>query len=93
MANNRMWLRCRTCGNIFFMGKSYQDGYYTLDDYYDGKSFLKAYNDFLDKHAYCNEELNEKEIKYIDTPFKKVDSYENRFEICYEIEDKKVEEK
>ena len=100
MANNRMYLRCRTCGNIFFLGKCFGEGYYTSNIYYDGKThyvkdvddngtpdaFLDAYNEFLDKHAYCTEPLNESEIRYIDTPFKKEDSYYQRFEICYEID-------
>ncbi len=94
MANNLMFIRCRTCGSILMIGKSYQGGYYTTDDYYGDKTFLEAYNDFLDKHAYCIEDLNQKDINYINklgTPkFYPVGNYENRFEICYEIKEKEI---
>ena len=85
MANNRIYLRCRTCGNILFLGKCYSDGYYYTN--YHNSDLETELNDFYTKHAFCNEPLNKDDIKYIDTPFKKTDSYYNRFEIAYEIED------
>ena len=87
MANNRMYLRCRTCGDIFFLGKTYDLGYYTLDDYYENKSLIDSLNDFYDEHNFCIKEINEKYIDYAEPKFKPNDNvyFENQFEICYEF--------
>lgn len=101
MANNRMYLRCRTCGDCFFLGKCFLDGYYTRNIYYDGEShpiiddpmpngkpdaFLDAYNQFLDEHTYC---CKEPEInEYFEPKFKPPEKgvdTENQFEIAYEF--------
>lgn len=88
MANNRIFLRCRKCGSILFLGKCYERGYFYEN--YHNSNLETELNDFYEKHAYCQEPLNESDIKYIDTKFKPEDSYYNRFEIAYEVEkDKK----
>ena len=93
MANNRIYLRCRTCGKALFLGKCYLDGYY-YGSYANHQDCLEdELNDFYEKHKFCNEPLAEDDIKFLDTPFKKVDSYYNRFEIAYEFEDNQEENK
>lgn len=37
MANNRMYLRCTKCGKGFFLGKTFCNGYYTSNHFYDHK--------------------------------------------------------
>lgn len=86
MANNRMYLRCRKCGEILFLGKCYLDGYFY--GHYDGESLEQKLNDFYNKHDFCDAPLNKEEIKSLDTPFKQKDSFYNRYEIAYEFEDK-----
>ena len=97
MANNRMYLRCRTCGDTLFLGKTFGGGYYTSNIYYDGKphklidndegepdAFLGAFNKFLEKHAFCIEGPNDDEG--VEPKFTPKDVRpENRFEIGYEF--------
>lgn len=54
MANNRIYLKCKACGETFYLGKHYGAGWY-YDNYYPEKGSLeKQLNDFYDKHCYCN---------------------------------------
>jgi hypothetical protein len=47
MANNRMYMKCNSCGETFFLAKSMGEGFYTW-------SFnVNDFNKFLEKHAYC----------------------------------------
>lgn len=98
MANNRMYLRCKTCGEGFFMGKCFGGAYFTSNGYYqqdmrlsapeEPDAFLDAYNKFLDEHAFCEKELNKGDIEYLEPKFKPSNDdlhYENGFEIAYEI--------
>lgn len=58
MANNRMYLRCTKCGKGFFLGKTFLDGYYTSNHFYDGKchklSDLADGTDNGDDNAFLN---------------------------------------
>ena len=50
MANNRMYIKCKKDGAVFFLAKYYPtSGYYTDKDYFDG-DFIDSFNDWLDKH-------------------------------------------
>ena len=51
MANNRAYMRCRRCGAVLFIGKSYLRGFY----YTEGKpgELAEAMNRFYDEHNYC----------------------------------------
>lgn len=51
MANNRIYLRCKGCGDVLFLGKTFLDGYYW--DPYGGKPLEDRLNEFYDKHNYC----------------------------------------
>ena len=79
MANNRMYIRCRVCGEVIMIGKCYGDGYYTLD-----KNLNKVLDKFFDEHTYCSKEVNKEGItepKFIE---KERVHMENGFEIAYE---------
>jgi hypothetical protein len=52
MANNRIYLRCRGCGDVLYMGKSFLEGFYYLS--YDGIPLERKLNDFYDEHNYCD---------------------------------------
>ena len=56
MANNRMYLRCKACGETFFLGKRFGGGYY-IGQYekYKGVSLMDRLNKFYDDHEYCGE--------------------------------------
>ena len=56
MANNRIYLRCKACGEEFFLGKRFSDGYYISEypDFYE-KPFMDRMNDFYEKHNHRNE--------------------------------------
>lgn len=57
MANNRMYLECKGCGEKFFIGKRFGDAYY-ISEYpqvYD-KPFKTRLNDFYENHFYCKGE-------------------------------------
>ena len=86
MANNRMYLRCKKCGEVLFLGKTFLDGYYTLNEYYENnKDLTEAFNEFCDNHKWCNKEYNEKLNGGYEPKFKEQEfDEENSFEICYE---------
>lgn len=61
MANNRMYLTCRGCGEGFFLGKIMSSGYYQhMDD------FQEKLNVFFDKHHCCGDVHyeNQYELRY-----------------------------
>lgn len=83
MANNRMYLRCKKCGETLFLGKTFLDGYYTDNDFYENGSLLNSLNIFYDNHKWCDKQY--KEEKFYEPKFKETDfNEENSFEICYE---------
>lgn len=84
MANNRMYLRCKHCGEILFLGKTYSSGYYY--DNYNKESLEIKLNNFYDKHNFCQNELCQNDIKYCDTPLGYDGHNDNIFEIAYEFE-------
>ena len=50
MANNRIYLRCRGCGAVLYLGKSFLRGYY----YAPNETPLEQrLNEFYDRHNYC----------------------------------------
>lgn len=69
MADNRMYLHCKACGEDFFLGKHYSDGWFCLNYRPEEGSFLERLNAFYDKHCYCNGyPLECFEIQYEDAP-------------------------
>lgn len=62
MANNRIYMRCRSCGETLFLGKGYLDGYSYQN--YHGKTLERELNDFYGSHAYCEKEKVTKDVPY-----------------------------
>lgn len=79
MADNRIYLRCKNCGEAFFLGKRLGDGYYTQNFYYTDGSMLKCLNKFYEKHQWENTDRTDK----------RTDRWESLdcFEIVYEMDD------
>lgn len=83
MANNRIYLRCKQCGDTLYLGKTFDSTYYYRD--YDEKNLVNKLNDFYVEHSYCMDDLknnifepklNEEKDRY---------SYDNQYDICYEF--------
>lgn len=104
MANNRIYLRCKTCGDCLFMGKSF-GGPYAQDNVYFAKdnritapnepdAFLDALNEFYEKHCWCEEEPSKIYKDYCEPKWHKREpkNYENRFEIAYEFYDGDIDD-
>lgn len=53
MANNRIYLRCKSCGEEFFLGKRLTDGYWLCNYHEERGSIMDQLNEFYDKHTYC----------------------------------------
>ena len=70
MANNRMYLRCKGCGETFFLGKRFGGGYFIQQyEEYKGVPLMDRLNEFYDVHEWCgNEGLDCFELIYEDTP-------------------------
>lgn len=51
MANDRMYLKCKGCGEEFCLGKTYLDGYFI----YNEDTFGQKLQEFYDRHKYCVE--------------------------------------
>jgi len=51
MANNRMYLKCKGCGEKFCFAK-----YYPSTKWYIRQDDNKEFNEWLDKHTYCGME-------------------------------------
>lgn len=81
MANNRMYLRCKNCGDILLLGTTMSNGYATCD-----KEIYYKLNNFYDEHNFCDKIKNTDEILYCDTPLGEYNHNDNIFEIAYEIE-------
>ena len=81
MANNRMYIRCKQCGEILFIGKTMSNGYYLSNE-----NICNDLNCFYSQHNWCSKEKNMSDIDYCDTPLGIDDHNDNNFEIAYEIE-------
>lgn len=54
MANNRMYLRCKACGEELYLGKHFMSGWY-YENYHRDKVLLEdQLNEFYSEHIYCN---------------------------------------
>ena len=72
MANDRIYLRCKRCGEAMFLGKTFGDGYYWSQ--YKPYTLQETLNGFYDKHFICVYPSED-------------DMGENVFEIVYENDD------
>ena len=84
MANNRIYLRCKGCGETLFLGKTFLRGYYF--DRYGGPPLEDRLNEFYETHNYCD--LPKAESKPYDTElFPLPEGFElcdGAFDIVYE---------
>jgi len=89
MANNRIYLRCKGCGETLFLGKTYLDGYYWTS--YDGVPLDRKLNDFYEKHNYCSrQKVDAKQMMYDEKLFplpNGFDGCDGAFDIVYENSD------
>ena len=79
-----MWLRCKACGGSILLGKC-NCGEYTAF----GNNLNYDLDNFFKDHAYCEKQLNIKELRKYGKEFapNKNIPYDQQFEIAYEIED------
>ena len=91
MATNRIYLRCKQCGDTLFLGKTFDSCYYYNKGKL-GKKLEKRLNEFYEKHELCCEDLknNFYEPKLDETKYRR--SYDNQFDICYECYEESEEE-
>ena len=87
MANNRMYLRCRSCGEACFLGKTFSEGYYLRE--YDGTPTIDKLNNFYTEHSICGwqPKENAKPDMCLEPRFVKPKTEinpDNQFEIAYE---------
>lgn len=52
MADNRIYLKCRNCGDTLFLGKRIGFGYYWRR-YNDDRPLEVRLNEFYEAHEYC----------------------------------------
>lgn len=50
MANDRMYIRCKGCGDLHYLAKCYDDGYFTT---HEGEELRQGLDDFFDRHKWC----------------------------------------
>lgn len=89
MAINRIYIRCKGCGNALFLGKTFGSGYYWENYYGKGVHLEDRLNEFFDKHNYCNNPKTET-TEYDERLFplcEGFDGYDGAFDIVYEGSD------
>ena len=64
MANNRIYLACKECGERLYLGKTYGQGYFW--EQYNGKCLQMSLNEFFDRHDNCGETCYEVEYDHAD---------------------------
>lgn len=67
VANNRIYLRCRACGETLFLGKHFVTPFYYFS--YDGERLEDKLNSFFDKHAWCDRDGGEGELECFDIEY------------------------
>ena len=79
MADNRMYIKCRACGKMVYLGKRLFSPCYHWENYYgEGVHLEDKINDFFKKHTFCD---GWKEMQPDG-----VDGWPDHFEIAYESE-------
>lgn len=70
MANNRLYIRCKHCGQTTYLAKNF--GY----EYYITNEALEHLNNFLADHAFCFEDCDKEDFKHAEGgDFELVDEY------------------
>lgn len=87
MANNRMYMRCRTCGDCLYLGKTYSDGYFYVNYRKEEGSLEDQLNRFFDEHHYCGRERGKRPTAYDEEVFPLPDHdgcFNGSFDLVYE---------
>ena len=86
MANNRMYLRCRKCGETLMLAKYYPTTGYTVFNPFYKSSLMDA---FFEVHKYCGNSRNNDSFKKFnkDYPLPPLEEIaeENNFDIVYDF--------
>lgn len=80
MANNRIYLRCKQCGDVLCLGKTFGSDYRCNEEY-----LLDKINYFYLKHTMCMDDLKQNIYKPKLDESKDRYSYDNQYDICYEF--------
>lgn len=88
MADNRIYLRCKGCGETLFLGKCIYSGFYWRD-YYNGEkgTLEEQLNNFYDEHAYCTKPKAKPPYEFDEKLWPIPEGYEEcvgAFDIVYE---------
>lgn len=51
MANNRLYLKCKVCGEELYLGKRFLEAYYWTNYWNDGEHLEDKLNEFYEKHC------------------------------------------
>ena len=81
MANNRMYLRCKGCGEEMMLGKTTGNGWHNVKSFEEKGRELE---EFIDKHGHCCEGLSEETCGGVN-PYD--DFHFEPFELTYESQD------
>lgn len=85
MANNRIYIRCKKCGECLFLGKHFNAEYYWQNYSKEEVHLEDKLNDFFEKHCWCEEEFDESQ-NYCNTPVGKFTTWDTKYEIAYEFD-------
>lgn len=53
MANNRIYIRCKGCGEELYLGKHFGVDSFYYNNYNSDKTLEEKLNAFYEKHAWC----------------------------------------
>lgn len=90
MANNRMFLRCRKCGETLLFGTNF--GREWLCTHYEQGHLEDKLNKFFFEHCFCDKEYDESKCLKLDTPIGKINYFDTNFEIAYEYDEPEEKE-
>lgn len=62
MANNRMYLKCDVCGEEFFLGKRFGEGYYLPTS--APEKLCDELNEFFGRHEWCGHSQDHFVLEY-----------------------------
>lgn len=87
MADNRIYMRCKNCGEVLFLGKRLGYGYYVQDNMFgEGETLIGRLNAFYDKHEWEDTDMR-REAEEVSGRWQGLDC----FEIVYENDDDFIE--
>lgn len=85
MANNRIYLRCKKCGDVLCLGKTFGSDYRCNEEH-----LLDKLNVFYLKHTMCMDDLENNIFEPKLDESKDRFSYDNQYDICYEFYEEEI---